>query len=71
MYFASRGERSDHSFINTSLQRGAGGVLKAANRFSGFSGAVKKTAEAVTDACVGVSHPAKAGMCLAPKAQRS
>ena len=38
---ASRGERSDHSFINTSLQRGAYGVARQANRFSGFSGALK------------------------------
>jgi hypothetical protein len=37
------------------------GNLNARNRFSGFSGTVAKTAEAVTRACVGVYHPAKAG----------
>jgi hypothetical protein len=35
--------------------------LKAANRFSDFSGAGKKTTEAVIHACVGVSYSAKAG----------
>jgi hypothetical protein len=50
---AACGERSGHFLINTSLQRGACFVSRQRNRFSGFSSAAK-TAETVSDACVGV-----------------
>jgi len=60
MCLASRGERSGLLSLTPRFSE-VPRRHKAANRFSGFSAAVKKTAEAVTDAWVGVSHPAKAG----------
>jgi len=41
MCLASRGERSHHSFINTSLKRGVCGVARRQTALAVFSGAVK------------------------------
>jgi len=56
MYFAFRSERSTILSLTPRFSE-CRRRLKVANRFSGFSGAVKKTAEAVRDACVGVLTP--------------
>ena len=52
--------QSSPRHINTSLHEVPVAVSRRQAAFSDFSGAVK-TAEAVSDACIHVSHPAKAG----------
>ena len=61
MCLAARAEHSDYSLIKTSLQRGANCVSRRQTALVVSLAAVKKTAKAVTDVCVGVFHPAKAG----------